>query len=642
MNQSQTKIYEFDDFRVDAGSRLLTKNGEQISLTPKVFDTLLYLVENSGKVIEKDELMREIWTDTIVEENNLSQNISTLRRILGEKRGEHRFIATIPGHGFKFVADVRRSEPSAVADGLTSGGFQISDSKFQIKNQSKIENLKSEITEIRNPKSKIQNRKVYAFIAILALISIGAAGIYFWRNSNKSNVSAIKSIAVLPFKPLVAENRDEVLEFGMADTLIAKLGNNREIVVRPLSSVRKFGNLEQDAQTAGRELSVDAILDGNIQHWSDKIRVNVRLISTTDGSSLWTGTYDEKLTDIFIVQDAISNKVAAALALQLSGKKQGTENVEAYRFYLQGRYHALKSTPPEIRQGIAFYQQAIDSDPNYALAYAGMAQAFAALPITSDAKPDEAFPQAKAAAEKALEIDADLAEAHIILGTVEFWFDWNWKDADNELKKAIALNPNNADAHRFYGVLLTVLGRSDEALNEMELARKLDPLSLIVNALKAQAFFYANRDAEAIEQANKTLEIEPNFWIAHIMLTRIYIRRNRFDEAIAEAQKAVQFSGGNSEAVSLEAYALAKSGKRDESLKLLEELKSNGRYVPSYNLAMIFNGLDNREEVLNNLEKAFTEKDARLILLKVEPKWNNLRNEQRFVELMRQMNFEKR
>ena len=639
MDQFQVKIYEFDDFRVDAGSRLLTKNGEQISLTPKVFDTLLYLVENSGKVIEKDELMSAIWTDTIVEENNLSQNISILRRILGEKRGEHRFIATIPGHGFKFVADVRRSEPSAVADGLTSREFQISDSKLQIKNQSEIENLKSEITETQKPKTKNQNPKTLA-AALILLISLGAAGIYFWRNSNKSNVSAIKSIAVLPFKPLVAENRDEVLEIGMADTLIAKLGNDREIVVRPLSSVRKFGNLEQDAQIAGRELGVDAILDGNIQHWGDKIRVNVRLIGTADGGSIWTGTFDEKMTDIFVVQDAISNKVAAALALQLGGKKRGTENVEAYRFYLQGRYHALKLTPPEIRQGIAFYQQAIAADPTYALAYAGMAQAFAALPITSDVNPNEAFPQAKAAAEKALEIDADLAEARIVLGTVEFWFDRNWKDAETELKKAIALNPNNADAHRFYAVLLTSLGRGEESIGEIEIARKLDPLSLVINALKAQSFFYAERDAEAIEQANKTLEIEPNFWIAHIMLARIYIRQNKFDEAINEAKKAVQFSGGNSEAVSLEAYALAKSGRRDESLKMLEDLKSSGRYVPSYNLAMIYNGLENREESLNNLEKAFAEKDARLILLKVEPKWNNLRNEPRFIELMRRMNFQ--
>ena len=234
-------------------------------------------------------------------------------------------------------------------------------------------------------------------------------------------------------------------------------------------------------------------------------------------------------------------------------------------------------------------------------------------------KPDKAFPQAKAAAQKALEIDADLAEARIVLGTVEFWFDWDWKAAETELKKAIALNPNNADAHRFYAVFLTISGRADESLSEMELARQLDPLSLIVNALKAQSYFYAGRDAEAIEQANKTLEIEPNFWIAHIMLTRIYIRQNRFDEAIAEAEKAGEFSGGNSEAVSLEAFAPAKSGKPDESQKLFEELKSNGRYVPSYNLAMIFNGSDNREEALNNLETALTGKDARLILLKVEP-----------------------
>ncbi len=631
MNESQAQIYEFDDFRVDAVKRLLIKgDGEQIPLTPKVFDTLLYLVENSGKVIEKDELMREIWTDTIVEENNLSQNISILRRILGEKRGEHRFIATIPGHGFKFVASVK-SEPSASAGGLNAEEIypRINTDEHRFE------------TEIQNPKSEIQNRKIYAFAAVILLIAVGAT-FYFWRDSNKSvAVSSIKSIAVLPFKPLVADNRDEVLEVGMADTLIARLGNNREIVVRPLSSVRRFGNPEQDAQTAGRELGVDAILDGNIQHWGDKIRVNVRLIGTADGATLWTGTFDEKLTDIFVVQDAISNKVAAALALQLSGKKRGTENVEAYRFYLQGRYHALKSTPAEIRQGIAFYQQAIDADPTYALAYAGMAQAFAALPITSDAKPDEAFPQAKAAANKALEIDADLAEAHIILGTVEFWFDWNWQDAETELKKAIAINPNNADAHRFYGVLLTISGRNDEAINEMELARKLDPLSLIANALKAQSFFYAGRDAEAIEQANKTLEIEPNFWIAHIMLARIYLRQNRFDEAVAEATKAKEFSGGNSEAVSLEAYTLAKSGRRDEALKMLEELKSrsNQRYIPSYNIAMIENGLGNREETLTNLEKAFAEKDARMILLKVEPKWNNLRNEPRFMKLMNELNF---
>ncbi|CAN5728498.1 N/A [soil metagenome] len=634
MNEPQTNNYEFGEFRLCSVKRLLTKgDGEIIPLTPKVFELLLYLVRNNGRTLEKDELMRGVWTDTIVEESNLSQNISILRRVLGEKRDEHQFIVTVPGKGYKFVAPV-----SPKSEVQNPKPLEIPDAGLPIQDSSAAD---------QKPKFKNRNRKNYVFAALVLLIAVGAA-FYFWQMPAKS-VSSIKTVAVLPFKPLVADNRDEALEMGMADTLIARLGGNREIIVRPLSSVRRFGNLEQDAQTAGRELGVDSVLDGNIQHWGDKIRVNVLLIRTADGAILWNGTFDEKFTDIFVVQDTISQKVAAALALRLSSdetnrlNKRGTENVEAYRFYLQGRYHALKVTPPEIRQGIGFYQQAIAADPLYALAFAGMAQAYAALPITSDVPPNEAFPQAKAAARKALEIDPNLAEAHMILGVVDFWFDWNWSDAEAELKKAIEINPNNADAHRFYAVLLTVLGRSDEALAEMETARQSDPLSLIVNALKAQAFFYAGRDAEAIEQSNRTLEIEPNFWIAHLMLARIYIRQNKFDEAILEANKAKEFSGGNSEAVSLAAYALAKSGRRDEALMMLEALKSksNERYVPAYNIAMIYNGLGINPEALNQLEKSFQTHDARMILLKVEPKWDNLRDEPRFMDLMQRMKFDK-
>jgi DNA-binding winged helix-turn-helix (wHTH) protein/TolB-like protein/tetratricopeptide (TPR) repeat protein len=628
MSGLQTQNYEFGEFRVDAVKRRLSRaNGTIIPLTPKVFDLLLYLVQNNGRVIEKDELMLEVWPDTIVEESNLSQNVSILRRVLGEKRGEHQFIVTVPGRGYKFVAEVGKVDPAE--EGLRDP-----------------ENLEDNAASL--PRRVSVSHKFIIFAVLILVMSIGTA-YYFLNKSIKTNPApSIKTIAVLPFKPLVADNRDEVLEMGMADTLIARLSGNGEIIVRPLSSVRRFGNLEQDAQSAGRELGVDSVLDGNVQRWGDKMRVNVRLVGTVDGATLWSGTFDEKFTDIFVVQDAIAQKVVAALALRLSIEDKGrlngrgTENFEAYRLYLQGRYHALKSTPPEIRQGIEFYKQAIATDQSYAIAYAGMAQAFATLPITSDVPPNEAFPQAKAAAQKALEIDSNLAEAHIILGVVEFWFDWNWRGGETELKKAIAINPNNPDAHRFYAVLLTVLGRSDEALNEMEHARRLDPLSLIVNALKAQSFFYAGRDAEAIEQSNKTLEIEPDFWIAHIMLARIYIRQNRLDEAVIEAKKAGEFSGGNSEAISLAAYALAKSDRRDQALAMLQELKtrSNQHYVPSYNIAMIYNGLDNREETLNQLEKAFEEQDARMIILKVEPKWNNLREDPRFIDLMKRVAFE--
>lgn len=326
MNEPQLPIYEFGDFRLDAAKRLLTKgNDEPLPLTPKVFDTLLYLVRHGGKVISKDELMREIWTDTVVEENNLSQNISILRRTFGEKTGEGRFIATVPGHGFRFVPQVR--EIGKVENGRERenlAGAEISDDKFQIPEPK---------TENRQP-----NRRRFALFAILFVFALGSLGFYLWRENTRPAAGApIKTIAILPFKPLVAENRDEALEMGMADTLIARLGDNREIVVRPLSSVRRFGNLEQDALTAGRALDVEAVLDGSIQRWGDGIRINARLIRVADGSLLWTGTFDEKFADIFAVQDAISNRVAAALALRLGGDektrltKHQTENVEAYQ-----------------------------------------------------------------------------------------------------------------------------------------------------------------------------------------------------------------------------------------------------------------------------------------------------------------------
>lgn len=638
MNEPQTQIYEFGEFRVDAVKHLLLKGDDEIiPLTPKVFELLLYLVRNNGRTIEKDELLREIWTDTIVEESNLSQNISILRRVLGEKRGEHQFIVTVPGHGYKFVAEVASE----------SSKFRVQSSKLSEVQDSEFK-IQGSFAKDQKPKTKDQNRKIFAFAALILLLAVGAA-FYLWRDSNKTaSVSSIKSVAVLPFKPLVAENRDEALEMGMADTLIARLGGNREILVRPLSSVRKFGNLEQDAQSAGRELGVGSVLDGNIQRWGDKIRVNVRLIGTANGATLWSGTFDEKFTDIFVMQDAISQKVASALSLRLSSDEKNrlnnrsTENVEAYRFYLQGRYHALKLTPPEIRKGIEFYRQAVDADPTYALAFAGMAQAYASLPITSDVPPNDAFPQAKAAANKALEIDENLAEARIVLGVVEFWFDWDWANAEAELKKAITISPNNSDAHRFYSVLLTVLERHDEAVAEMETARRLDPLSLALNALKGQSLFYAGRDAEASDQLQKTFEIDSNFWIAHIIMARVLIRQKRFDEAASESKKAGEFSGGNSEAVSLAGFALAKAERCDDALAMLEELKSRSsqRYVPAYNVAMIYNGLGEREQALNQLEKAAETRDARMMLLKVEPKWGNLRNEPRFIDLMRRMNFE--
>lgn len=649
MDTPQSHIYEFAEFRLCAAKRLLSNgNGEAVPLTPKVFDTLLYLVEHNGKVVEKDELMRGIWADTIVEENNLSQNISILRRALGEKRGEHRFIATIPGRGFKFVADV--SIRSEIQNSESARQTEIDDLTAAGRESNALlgNDYHSWKTNVFQPKKK-SNRFWLATLVVSFILALGATAYFLRQNSNGSaNGTKIKTIAVLPFKPLVAENRDESLEMGMADTLISRLGDNREIIVRPISSVRKYGGLEQDAAAAGRALAVNSVLDGNIQRWGDKIRVNVRLLQIPDGSLLWTGTFDEKFTDVFIVQDAIANRLAEALALTLSGEEQTklekrhTDSAEAYENYLRGRYHFYKLTQPEIRQALVFYQRAIEIDLNYALAYAGMADAYRTLAITTYTPSKEVCPQAKRLAMRALEIDPSLAEARVVLGWVGFLYEWNWKAAETELKKAIELSPNNSEAHRGYAHLLSVLGRHDEAVAEARRARELDPLTLITNLLEGQFLFYAGRDDDAIVRLNKTLELDPNFWQTHTVLGRIFTRQKRYDEAVSELTIARKLSGDSTEPVTQLGYVLAKAGRRSEAEAVLAELKSFAaeKYVPAYNFAMIYNGLNDRAESLNYLEQSFQEREVQMAFIKIDTRWDELRSEPRFIEIIKQMNFE--
>ncbi len=623
MNEPPTSVYEFGEFRLDSAKRLLFKaDNESIPLMPKAFDTLLYLVQNSGKVIEKDELMREIWADTIVEENNLNQNISILRKVLGEKRGDHRFIATIPGHGYKFVADVR----------------EVSNRE----SESEIADPEAEEKKYQPPQTAdfISRYKVPIAAVLVLIAAISAVYIFYFRQKSSSERPP-RSIAVLPFKPLVAGDRDEVLEMGMADTLIAKLSGQQEIVVRPLSSVRRFGNLEQDPQTAGRNLGVDLILDGSIQRAKDKIRVNVRLINVLDGASLWSGTFDEKFTDIFVVQDAISEKVSEALKIRI-GKKRQTENVEAYQLYLKGRYHTLKLILPEVEKGIGNFEQAIKIDSNYALAYAGQAEAYRVLSLTNDFPANETMPKAKAAALRAIEIDPTLAEAHAVLAWIAFFYDWNWPEAEKLCLQGLKFDPNNADIHTAYAHLLSNTGRHSEALAEIKRAKELDPVSLRINALEGQFLLHAGKTDAAIEELQKTLELDADFWLAYLFLSSAYIEKEMYDKALVEASKAKEFSLGHTQSLAYKSFILAKAGRKNEAKAALDELSglSEKKYVPPYNLALAYNGLGENGKALDHLEKAYEEKNLLLVFLKVEPKWNDLRNEPRFIELMRRMNFE--
>jgi TolB-like protein/Flp pilus assembly protein TadD len=504
-------------------------------------------------------------------------------------------------------------------------------------------------TEDVDPEAQGSSRN-HAWIYIVIVAGAMSIGLFFlgrYTVSNQVTKAELpsKSIAVLPFKPIASQNRDEVLEMGMADTLIAKLSNSREIIVRSLTSVRKYGGLDQDPVAAGNELRVNSVLEGNVQKSGDRIRVTARLIDVADGSSRWAATFDEKFTDVFAVQDAISQKVADALALRLSGaekdrfSKRYTDNVEAYQLYLTGRYQWSKLTPPDIRKGIGFFQQAIDLDPTYALAYFGLAEANRALAINADVPSKDCLPLAKAAASKALAIDASLAEAHASLAFSLIWYDWDWAGGEKEAKRAIALNPNSGHAHFAYAHVLSDLGRHDEATFQMARARELDPVFMLYRALECMFLHHARRDQEALSKLQPTLELDPNFWVTHLTLGKVFAQLRKYPEAIAEFTKAKELSHGNSEAIGSIGYVAALSGDTVKARAVLEELKilSSQHYVPPFSVAMVHNALGQQDEALALLEKGCDEHDVRVTMLKVDPRWDSLRANSRFAAILKRI-----
>jgi len=450
---------------------------------------------------------------------------------------------------------------------------------------------------------------------------------------------------VLPFKPLVAETRDEALELGMADTLINNLSSIKQVTVRPLSAVRQYKSLEQDAAAAGREQNVDAVLDGSIQKAGDKIRLTVRLVRVADGGEIWSERFDEKLTDIFAVQDSVSRKVSDLLAVTLTGEektrltKRHTGDVEAYRIYLMGRYHLSRLTDDGFRKGRDFFQQAIDKDPNYALAYAGLADAYNRLGGWNVLPPGESFPSARAAALKALELDEQLAEAHTMLGSVKFFYDWDWSSAERELRRANEINPNYADGHQMYSYFLSVMGRLDEAMTEMRRAQELDPLSIEKLGGLGEILFYQRRFDQAIEQCRKTLEMDPNSGFAHWAIGNVYVKKGQFAEAIAEYQKAIPLSGDSPDEPASLAYALALSGKRREALQVIDELKERSQrsYISPTQVAIIYSGLGDKDQAFAWLNKAYEGRDFILVYLKVDPSFDSLRSDPRFADLQRRV-----
>lgn len=663
VSQQNEPSYQFDAFELDPVRRVLLRGGKAIALKPKVFETLLVLVRNSGRVMDKDELMQQVWPDTVVEEVNLAHNISVLRKALGQKSEENRFIITVPGRGYGFVAEVTETQRNAPAPAAMSE-YELTRSRLVVEEETDERNLpvasqmyadgaSTRLLPEKQPKgmlTRVLERKAFVFaaalISVAIVIGVGLL-IYSSRPSQPQPSAQIKSIAVLPFKPLVAESRDESLELGMADTLIARLSNIRDINVRPISAVRKYAGVEQDAVAAGREQKVDAVVDGQIQKSGEKIRVTVRLVRVQDGAPLWASRFDEKLTDIFTVQDSISERVAGVLAVKLTSEekerltKHYTESAEAHQLYLMGRYHLNRLTDDGTLKSLEYFQQAIERDPNFALAHAGVAESYNALGGFNVLRPKDVYPKARSAAMTALKLDDLLAEAHTALAMVNLTYDWDWAGAEREFKRAIELNPSDSDAHYYYSYYLAFMGQFDNAIGEIRKAQELDPVSLVKLTGLGQVLLMARRYDEAIEQCRKALEMDPNLGFAHWLLGLAYMDKGSYEPAILALQESIPLSGDSPDEPASLAHAYALSGKRTEARKILEELKQQAkrRYISPGTIADLYGVLGEKDQAFALFEKAYDERDNMVVLLKVEPMFDNLRSDARFADLLRRVGF---
>lgn len=624
--EDKGSVYAFGSFVLDPGERTLFSNGTPLHLPAKEFETLVLLVENNGKVLSKDAMMAAVWNDAFVEEGNLAKQISRLRKLL-EVDG-NKYIETVPKHGYRFKADVSRVLPSSPT--LDDSGAEVT-------------------LNDANPPVQVRGFRPLTSLSVVFLVLLaGAVGVVFYylivnRPPTGANVSAARSVAVLPFKPVAGNEPDENLRLGLTDALITKLSGLKDVVVRPTNAVRKY--MDQEPVSAGRELGVDTVLDGNIQLLDQQIRVTVQLINVENGSLIWGGKFDERFTDIFSLQDAISQAVATAIRPGLSGTeksfltKRYTKSAEAQQAYVQGRLLWNRRTADTIRSSIALFDDAIRKDPTYALAFAGRADAYSLLADYNGAPQKESYEKARESALKALELDPDLAEAHTALAYTKMYYFWDWEGSDREYRRAIEINPNYATAHQWYSEYLAGMGRFDEALAEIRRAKEIDPLSPVINAGEVWILYFARRYDDAIEHGRRLVESNPEFAEVNEYLKRSYDQKGMYSEAINMRQmrrKLVGLDFKETSALRKAAAATDHDGYWKARLEQeLEEAKTEG--PATYDLAEIYAQLGDKDRAFEWLEKAFEQRTYFMMYIKVAPNLDPVRSDPRFTEMLRRI-----
>ena len=615
-------LARFGPFEFDSSSGELRKHGVKIKLHGQPVEILTLLLAEPGTLVTREELQRRLWTDnTFVDfESSLNAAVKRLRAALSDSPEKPKFVETLARRGYRFIALVEIVENNGHSTQRFSNKVDIVPTK-------------------RAPS------RGKALLAVGGLALMAALALTIWLAVFRIKPYVIDSLAVLPFDGDSADTNGEYLSDGITENLINSLSQFPNLRVMARGTVFRYKGKDVDPQMAGNDLHVHAVLSGRLQQRGDTLIVQAELIDVRTGARLWGGQFNRKLEDVLALQDDLSREIAEKLRLRSTGgeqqqlAKRSTENPEAYRLYLQGRYHWNKRSPEGLQKAVDYFHQAIDKDPTYGLAYAGLADAYTYFSFFSIAPPRDAMPRAKAAATKALEIDDHLAQAHGSLGYISFGYDWDWSAAGKHFGQALSLNPTYTKALNFYPLYLSSSGRSQEALAVAKAALDLDPASPAVSHNLAVQFYLARQFDQAIGQCQKTIEMDPNFAVAYALLGQAYLAKGMHREAVPVLEKYSALSRGSADSLALLGYAHARLGERSQALRMLEQLKaaSKEHFVPSFFFALVYAGLEDKDQAFSWLEKGCEERFARFAYLNAEALWDPLRSDPRFSDLVRRV-----
>ncbi len=650
-----SSIFRFGPFEAKTCAQELSKNGTKLRLRGQPFLILELLLRRAGEVVTREEIQQKLWpADTFVDfEHGLNTSIKKLRQVLCDSATGPRYIETLPRLGYRFIAPVETIvDPNAKkatkgADGVPAAG-EPGDTADQ---SSVAPALLGEEHGRGRPRLHFFIPAI-AMLAGLALIfSLATTRDWFlalFRSTRNASVAAAsaarppRSIAVLPLQNLSNNAAEDYFADGMTDELTTDLAQFGSLRVISRTSAMHYKGASKTAPEIGRELGVDTLIEGTVQRVGDRVRIRVQLIDSASDRHLWARTYDHDLENVLVLQSSaardIAEEVQGKVAVPPAAVNQHPVQPDAYEAYLKGRYFWNKRTEDGLTKSIEYFQQAISQDPKFAAAYAGLAGSYSIL--GSDVLPARvASSKAHLAANKALELDPTIAEGHAELGLVEFYYDWDWKQAEQEFHRAIELNPNYATAHQWYGYYLAAMSRFPEALDEARKAQQIDPLSLSINTTLAGRYRDLHQYAEAIDLNRRTLEMDPNFMPAHIAMGAALEDQGIWPDAISEYQKAVALSQDNPIALSSLGSAYGHSGDRDAARKVIARLQevSKHHYVSAFDMATVFAGLGDADTAFHWLEKAFAERESQMAFLNITRRMDPLRSDPRFASLLKRM-----